>query len=156
MIDYTKTIAESNNYIVLDSYTKESFVAESYQSEQDLERELIQDLENQGYEHLSGLKSAQDILANVRVQLQPSFPPELYLHRRRDAKRSVDLFVPLCQREEDAVAIYHLDPELFHRSDQILDCHVPIEIIIAHHSVDVRTEDQRQEAEEHFALHRLL
>ena len=42
--DYTKPIVESNNFIVLDKYTREWQAAESYQSESDLERELIQDL----------------------------------------------------------------------------------------------------------------
>ena len=69
MNDY-KTIAESNNFIVLDKYTKEWKVAESYQSEGDLERELIQDLTNQGYEYLPGLNNPDAMLANVRVQLQ--------------------------------------------------------------------------------------
>ena len=45
-----KTVAESNNFIVLDKYTKDWQVNESFQSEGDLERELIQDLSNQGYE----------------------------------------------------------------------------------------------------------
>jgi type I restriction enzyme R subunit len=40
MIDY-KPIAESNNFIILDKYNREWMVAESYQSENDLERELI-------------------------------------------------------------------------------------------------------------------
>ena len=52
MIKYTKPIAESKNFIVLDKYEKESKVAESYQSEYALEREFVQDLENQGYEFL--------------------------------------------------------------------------------------------------------
>ncbi|MGI4794578.1 MAG: type I restriction endonuclease subunit R [Janthinobacterium lividum] len=69
MTDY-KTIAESNNFIVLDKYTKEWKVAESYQSEGDLEREFIQDLVNQGYELPAGLKTAEAMLANVRTQLQ--------------------------------------------------------------------------------------
>ncbi|MCV6612208.1 MAG: type I restriction endonuclease subunit R [Amphritea sp.] len=69
MTDY-KTIAESKNFIVLDKYTKDWQVAENYQSEDDLERELIQDLENQGYEYLPGLNSPEAMLANVRVQLQ--------------------------------------------------------------------------------------
>ena len=43
MIDY-KPIAESNNFIILEKYKREWMVAESYQSEGDLERELIQDL----------------------------------------------------------------------------------------------------------------
>lgn len=69
MSDY-KTIAESRNFIVLDRYEREWKVAENYQSEGDLERELIQDLVNQGYEFASFIKSPLDLLANVRVQLQ--------------------------------------------------------------------------------------
>ncbi len=69
MCDY-KTIAESNNFIVLDRYSREWQVCESYQTEADLERELIRNLENQGYEHLSDLNSSDKMLANVRVQLQ--------------------------------------------------------------------------------------
>lgn len=41
-----KPIAESNHFIVLDKYTPAWKVSESYQSESDLERELIQDLVN--------------------------------------------------------------------------------------------------------------
>lgn len=69
MNDY-KTIAESRNFIVLDKYTREWQVAESYQSEGDLEREFIQDLVNQGYEYLPALNTPEALLANVRVQLQ--------------------------------------------------------------------------------------
>ncbi|MDL1865834.1 type I restriction endonuclease subunit R [Betaproteobacteria bacterium PRO4] len=69
MTDY-KTIAESNNFIVLDKYQPEWKVAESYQSEADLERELIQDLVNQGYEYLPGLNTPEKMLANARGQLQ--------------------------------------------------------------------------------------
>lgn len=69
MTTYT-TIAESKNFIVLDKYTKQDQVAESYQSEGALERELIQDLQNQGYEFVPGLNSPEKMLANVRVQLQ--------------------------------------------------------------------------------------
>lgn len=69
MSDY-KTIAESNNFIVLDRYTKEWKVAESYQSEGDLEREFIQDLQNQGYEFLPYLNTPEALLTNARVQLQ--------------------------------------------------------------------------------------
>ena len=69
MSDY-KTIAESKNFIVLDKYTPEWKVAENYQSESDLEREFIQDLQNQGYEAPPGLNTPDALLANVRVQLQ--------------------------------------------------------------------------------------
>ena len=69
MTDY-KTIAESNHFIVLDKYSKEWQVAEGYQSEDALERELIEDLQNQGYEFLPGLNNPEAMLANVRVQLQ--------------------------------------------------------------------------------------
>ncbi len=69
MIDY-KTIAESKNFIVLDQYKKDWQVNDSYQSESELERELIQDLVNQGYEYTPRLNTAEALLANVRVQLQ--------------------------------------------------------------------------------------
>src|SRR5690554_2892638 len=69
MTEY-KAIAESNNFIVLDKYTQNWQVAENYQSEDDLERELVQDLQNQGYEYLPALNNPQAMLANVRVQLQ--------------------------------------------------------------------------------------
>jgi type I restriction enzyme R subunit len=69
MTDY-KTIAESKNFIVLDQYTQDWKVAESYQSESDLEREFIADLQNQGYEYLHGLNTPDSLLANIRVQLQ--------------------------------------------------------------------------------------
>ena len=69
MSDY-KTIAESKNFIVLEQYNKEWMVAEGYQSESDLEREFIADLQNQGYEYLYGLNTPEALLANIRVQLQ--------------------------------------------------------------------------------------
>jgi type I restriction enzyme R subunit len=69
MTDY-KTIAESKNFIVLDQYASEWKVTEGYQSEVDLEREFIQDLQNQGYEYLPELTTPNALLANVRVQLQ--------------------------------------------------------------------------------------
>ena len=69
MTDY-KTIAESNNFIVLDKYKREWEVNEHYQSEGDLEREFIQDLQNQGYEYLPSLNTNKALLENVRTQLQ--------------------------------------------------------------------------------------
>lgn len=69
MADF-KPIAESNNFIVLDKYTKIDSQVSNYQTEADLERELIQDLVNQGYEHLTGVTTPEKMLANVRVQLQ--------------------------------------------------------------------------------------
>ncbi|MCL8379891.1 HsdR family type I site-specific deoxyribonuclease [Escherichia coli] len=69
MTHQTHTIAESNNFIVLDKYIKAEPTGDSYQSESDLERELIQDLQNQGYEFIS-VKSQSAMLSNVREQLQ--------------------------------------------------------------------------------------
>lgn len=67
------TIAELQNFIVLDSYTKLSQVGDQltgYQTEAALERELIEDLVNQGYEYLPQLDTPQALVANVRKQLQ--------------------------------------------------------------------------------------
>ena len=69
MSDY-KTIAESKNFIVLDKYTPEWKAAEGYQTEDALERELIQDLVNQGYEFVPSINTPEKLLANVRVALQ--------------------------------------------------------------------------------------
>ena len=67
-----RTIAESNNFIVLDKFTKYYEVNEApavYQTEADLEKEFIQDLINQGYENPS-LKTYHEMMANVRIHLQ--------------------------------------------------------------------------------------
>ena len=63
-------IAESNNFIVLDKYTKIDQQGAGYQTEADLERELIEDLQNQGYDYLKDLHTPEKMLDNVRVQLQ--------------------------------------------------------------------------------------
>ena len=68
-----KTIAESNNFIVLDQFTKYSVVNEppsAYQSEGAMEKEFIQDLFNQGYESPTNINNNESMLANVRVQIQ--------------------------------------------------------------------------------------
>ena len=70
---YYNTIAESNNFIVLDDYEKYSVLNEpsvGYQTEASLEYEFIQDLRNQGYEYLPGLNTPEALLANIRTQLQ--------------------------------------------------------------------------------------
>ncbi len=70
MIEHTKPIAESRNFIVLNTYTQEWKGANTYQSEIDLEQELIRDLADQGYEYLSKLTTPDAMLANLRAQLQ--------------------------------------------------------------------------------------
>ena len=69
MTDYN-TIAESNNLIVLEKYVPKWEVKDTFQSEDDLERELIRDLQNQGYDYIPGLTKPDDLLDNVRQQLQ--------------------------------------------------------------------------------------
>ena len=70
MAEKATPIAETNRFIVLDNYVRAWEVADSYQSEADLERELISDLRNQGYEHAADIRSPETMLANVRIQLQ--------------------------------------------------------------------------------------
>ena len=65
-----KPITETNNFIVLEEYTKIDQQNKGYQTEADLEKELIEDLENQGYEYLSDLNSLDKMLKNIRVQLE--------------------------------------------------------------------------------------
>lgn len=70
MINYS-TIAESNNFIVLDQYTK--CVEEpraGYQTEDSLEREFIRNLQGQGYQYLPEINNHEKLLINLRNQLQ--------------------------------------------------------------------------------------
>lgn len=67
------TIAESNNFIVLDDYTKYDELHESaatYQSEASLEREFIKDLVSLGYEYRPDISTPEALLANARVKIQ--------------------------------------------------------------------------------------
>ncbi|QLB19339.1 type I restriction endonuclease subunit R [Mannheimia granulomatis] len=65
----TTPITETNNFIVLDKYeTIEK--PSSYQTEADLEQELIADLQFQGYEYRPDLNSQEKLLMNVREQLE--------------------------------------------------------------------------------------
>ena len=68
-----KTIAESNNFIVLEKYNRYSETNEPdvvYQSEAALESEFIDDLKAQGYEFLPKVNSIETMFANARAQLQ--------------------------------------------------------------------------------------
>ncbi len=68
-----KTIAESNNFIVLDKYTRHFEANEAsaiYQTEAALEKEFMQDLIHQGYGNPTHINSNKTMLANVRIQLQ--------------------------------------------------------------------------------------
>lgn len=72
MYEYN-SIAESNNFIVLDKYEKYASCmreTSTYQTEADLEHEFIQDLRNQGYEYLPDLTTPEAMLENARVQIQ--------------------------------------------------------------------------------------
>ena len=64
-----KPITETNNFIVLDKYTKIQ-QGTGYQTEYDLENELIEDLKNQGYEYLPNLVNVEEMLNNIRLQLE--------------------------------------------------------------------------------------
>lgn len=64
------TIAEMNNGIILANFEKNSKVKEtSYQSEAELERNLISNLISQGYERLF-VKSNKDLYKNLKIQLE--------------------------------------------------------------------------------------
>lgn len=66
-------IAKTNNFIVLDKYDKIGVASELmgvYQSEATLERELLQDLIDQGYENPTHLTSNEALLTNARIQIQ--------------------------------------------------------------------------------------
>lgn len=65
----TTPIVETNNFIVLDKYTKLA-QSSTYQTEADLERELVSDLRQQGYEYLNNLTTPEALLANLKTQIE--------------------------------------------------------------------------------------
>jgi len=70
MNEYNKPIAETNNFIVLDRYTKISQINEPYQSENALEREFVKDLVNLGYVYRDDIKTYDDMLKNIKDKLE--------------------------------------------------------------------------------------
>lgn len=69
IINYTSTIAEIPNGIILASYKKKDRIQESYQSEYDLEQNLIKDLIAQGYQRLED-SSDEGLRNNLRKQIE--------------------------------------------------------------------------------------
>ncbi|WP_352406890.1 HsdR family type I site-specific deoxyribonuclease [Acetoanaerobium noterae] len=110
MADY-KTIAESKKFIVLDKYIKCPQVNEAYQSEYNLEREFITDLENQGYEYVQGMNTTQKMLSNVRIQLE-----ELNKVKFTDAE-----WVRFCEQYLDKPSDNHIDKTRKIHNDYIFD-----------------------------------
>ena len=65
----TTAIVESDNFIILEKYTKQEQPSQ-YQTEADLEKELIADLHQQGYEYLNYLTTPEALLANLKTQME--------------------------------------------------------------------------------------
>lgn len=65
----TATIAETNKFIVLEKYTK-LVQPSTYQTEADLERELIADLQKQGYDYLNYVITPEALLTNLKIQIE--------------------------------------------------------------------------------------
>lgn len=68
-INQTKAIAEFRNFIVLEKHTKIDQTG-SFQTEAELEKELINDLCRQGYEYVNYLVTHEALLSNLRQQLE--------------------------------------------------------------------------------------
>ncbi|WP_044480118.1 type I restriction endonuclease subunit R [Paenibacillus antibioticophila] len=106
-----KPIAESNNYIVLDKYTKIAEQGVGYQTEVNLERELIQDLVSQGFEHLTSVTTPEKMLANARAQLQDL----------NKVQFSDDEWLRFCEQFLDKPSDNHVDKTRKIHNDYIFD-----------------------------------
>ena len=62
-------IAENDDYTIVSDYEAAYRTSEKYQTEAQLERDLIKALTEQGYEYLN-IHTEQDLVENLRVQLQ--------------------------------------------------------------------------------------
>lgn len=65
----TKPIMELTNGIVLSSYEKTDQVREKYQTEKELETEMIENLVSQGYQYIK-CRNMEDLKANLKVQIE--------------------------------------------------------------------------------------
>lgn len=65
----TSTIAELNNGIILSAFESHKKVRETYQSEKELEDEMIQDLISQGYER-APIHTPDELYDNLRKQIE--------------------------------------------------------------------------------------
>ncbi|MDE4019935.1 HsdR family type I site-specific deoxyribonuclease, partial [Glaesserella parasuis] len=70
MTTETTLITETNNFIILDKYTKIEQPNLGYQTEADLEREFIADLQTFNYEYRTDITTPEKLLSNAREQLQ--------------------------------------------------------------------------------------
>lgn len=68
-IKQSATIAETNHFIILEKYIKQEQPS-TYQTEADLERELIADLQKQGYDYLNYVITPEALLTNLRLQIE--------------------------------------------------------------------------------------
>ncbi len=66
---YTATIAETNHFIILEKYIMQEQPS-TYQTEADLEKELISDLQKQGYEYLNYVITPETLVSNLRKQIE--------------------------------------------------------------------------------------
>ena len=62
-------IAENENYTIVSDYQSAYRTDDKYQTEAQLEQELIKNLTEQGYEYLA-IHTEKDLVNNLRVQLQ--------------------------------------------------------------------------------------
>ena len=67
-VDYNMLISTLESTVVTE-YIREDIPAYSYQSEADLEREFIKNLQNQGYEYLS-IHNEKELIANLKGKLE--------------------------------------------------------------------------------------
>lgn len=70
MSNQIKPVVETNNFIVLDEYKKQKVTSEIYQTEADLENELISNLIAQGYEYRKDITSFEAMMNNLKTQLE--------------------------------------------------------------------------------------
>ncbi|XMB85491.1 type I restriction endonuclease subunit R [Mycoplasmatota bacterium WC44] len=106
-----KPVAETNNFIILDKYTNIDQTGASYQSESDLERELIKDLVSQGYEYIKNLTTPDAMLKNARIQLESL----------NDVKFSNDEWKRFCEQYLDKPSDNILDKTRKIHDDYIYD-----------------------------------
>ena len=81
-------IAETNEATVVSEYIPPERRKRSYQSEAELEKNFIEDLQEQGYEYLA-IKTEDDLVENLKKQIEKLFKwyavfTGIYLYKKVD------------------------------------------------------------------------
>ena len=103
-VDYNMLISTLESTVVTE-YVKEDTPVYTYQSEADLEREFIKNLQNQGYEYLS-IHNEKELIANLKGKLE-KLNNIVFSENEWERFFNIHLFIFLLVMDKSFIMIIH-------------------------------------------------